>query len=470
MVFLFMMITKKLTTLAVLLSVCLLTSYAKPVNEATIVGYWQVTPESVEAMLRQQAGDEAIDEESLGKQIARHFLGKMVIEFSGTEFNQYRGGRPGRPMPYTVISVEDRTILLNIADKAELSITATQDSLSFVFPRSEEATTWTRLNSEQVADLQQQIDQFVNGPAATAETEQRFMWLMNASPEKAKAYLEKYPDLIEARTDKQQTLLHYTIRFEKEALTDLALAAGADVNVEDDSKETPFYLAATDSDFNKALVKRLLDAGANIDHKNDRNETAFQDAIDDEDLDKARALLELGAAVDANVEMGKKTPLFEAIEDEQTEIVELLIEAGANIHHTTFDSKDGALYVAARYGSLGTIKLLLAAGMDPNAGNANDWKPISNINYRDAKKIEAVKLLVAAGADINQLGAGNATLLSGAIRSKDTAFAKELIEAGADFEMKTSFGDTHYEKAQKADLTELVAFMDQKRSESPAVQ
>ena len=108
--------------------------------------------------------------------------------------------------------------------------------------------------------------------------------------------------------------------------------------------------------------------------------------------------------------------------------------------------------------------------MDPNAGNANDWKPISNINYRDAEKIEAVKLLVAAGADINQLGAGNATLLSGAIRSKDTAFAKELIEAGADFEMKTSFGDTHYEKAQKADLTELVEFMDQKRSESPAVQ
>jgi len=469
MVFFFRMITKTLTTLAVLLSACLLTGCAKPVTEETIVGYWQVTPDSVEAMLRQQAGDQAIDEDSFGKQIARHFLSKMVIEFSATEFNQYRGGRPGRPMPYTVVSVEDGTILLNIADKAELSITATQDSLSFVFPRSDQATTWSRLSSERVADLKQQIDHFVNGPDATAATEQRFMWLMNASPEKAEAYLGKHPDLVQARTPKQQTLLHYAVRFKKEPIVKFALAAGADVNAEDESKETAVNLC-TKFDLNEPLLKLLLDAGADIDHKNDRDENAFQDAIDDEDLDKARALLELGAAVDADVAIGNKTPLFEAIEDEQTEIVGMLLEAGANIHHTVFDSKDGALYVAARYGTLETIELLTAAGMDPNAGNANGWKPINNINFRDAEKIEAVKLLVAAGADINQLGAGNATLLSGAIRSKDTAFAKQLIEAGADFEMETSFGDTHYGKAQKADLSELVEFMDQKRSEASAAQ
>lgn len=469
MVFLFMMITKTLTTLAVLLSACLLNGYAKPVIEETIVGYWQVTPESVEAMLRQQAGDEAIDEDSFGKQIARHFLSKMVIEFSGTEFNQYRGSRPGRAMPYTVMSVDDGTIRLNIADKAELSITATQDSLSFVFPRSEQATTWTRLSSERVAGLKQQIDQFINGPDATAATEQRFMWLMNASPEKAEAYLEKHPELIQARTPQQQTLLHYAVRFKKNPLVKRVLAAGADVNAEDESKETAVNLC-TKFDLNAPLLKLLLTAGAEIDHKNDRDENAFQDAIDDEDLDKARVLLELGAAVDADVAIGKKTPLFEAIEDEQTEIVEMLLANGANIHHTAFDSKDGALYVAARYGTLKTIELLIAAGMDPNAGNAHDWKPINNINFRDAEKIEAIHLLVNAGADINQRGAGGRTLLSGAIRSKDTAFAKQLIEAGADFEMETSFGDTHYEKAQKANLSKLVEFMDQARSEASAAQ
>mgnify|MGYP000873785688 CR=1 FL=1 len=463
------MITKTLTTLAALLSLYLLAGCSKPVDEQTIVGYWQVTPESVEAMLRQQASEEGLAEENLGKQIARHFLNKMVIEFNGTEFNQYRGGRPGRAMPYTVISVADGTIQLNISDKAELSITATQDSLSFVFPRSKEATTWTRLSSEQVADLKKQIDLFVNGPAATAETEQRFMWLMNAPLDKVEAYLAKYPDLFQARTPKQQTLLHYAVRFDKEPIVKLALAAGADVNAEDDSKETVVNLC-TKFDLNEPLLKLLLDAGANIDHKNDRDRTPFQSAIRSEKLNKAQTLLKLGAAVDADVQIGEKTPLFVAIEDGQTEIVEMLLTNGADINHTIFDSKTGALYFAARYGSLESIQLLLAAGMNPNAGNANDWKPINNINFRDNEKIEAVKLLVAAGADINQRGAGGATLLYGAIRSQDTVFAKQLIEAGSDFEMETSFGETHYDKAQKAGLTELVEFMDQKRSESPAAQ
>ena len=469
MVFLFLMINQTLTALAALLSLSLLAGCSKPVNEQTIVGYWQVTPESVETMLRQQAGEEAIDDENFGKQIARHFLSKMVIEFSGTECNQYRGGRPGRAMPYTVMSVDDGTIRLNIADKAELSIAATQDSLSFVFPRSPEATTWTRLSSEQLATLQQQIDQFVNGPATTAETEKCFMWLMNAPIEKAEAYLEKHPELIQARTPQQQTLLHYAVRFKKKPLVKLVLVAGADVNAEDESKETAVNLC-TKFDLNAPILKLLLDAGANIDHKNGRDETALQDAIDDGDLDKAHALLQLGAAVDANVVIGEKTPLFEAIEREQTEIVEMLLTNGANIHHTVFDSKDGALYVAARYGTLETIELLIAAGMDPNAGNAHDWKPINNIDFRDAQKIEAIHLLVNAGADINQRGAGGRTLLSAAIRSKDTPLAKQLIEAGADFNMETSLGHTHYEQAQKAELTELVEFMDQKRSEPSTAQ
>jgi ankyrin repeat protein len=463
------MICKTRSSLTALLLLSLIAGCSKPVNEQTIVGYWQVTPESVEAMLRQQAGEQAIDEESFGKQIARHFLSKMVVQFSGTELNQYRGGRPGRAMPYTVMSDEDGTIQLNIADQTELSIAATQDSLSFVYPRSEQTTTWTRLSGEQVATLQQQIDQFVNGPATTAETEKRFMWLMNAPIEKAEAYLEKYPDLIQARTPQQQTLLHYAVRFKKEPLVKLVLAAGADVNAQDESKETAVTLC-TKFDLNAALLKLLLNAGADIDHKNDRGENAFQDAIGDQDLDKARALLALGAAVDASVAIGEKTPLFVAIEDEQTEIVAMLLANGANIQHTVFDSKNGALYVAARYGTLETIQQLLAAGMDPNAGNAHEWKPINNITFRDKQKIEAIQLLINAGADINQRGAGGTTLLSGAIRSKDTSFAKELIEAGADFEMVASFDETHYEQAQKADLTKLVEFMDQKRSEASVPQ
>ncbi len=440
---------------------------SKPTDEHSIVGYWKVSPESIEALLREQAGDAAVSEEDFGKQLARHFLNKMVIEFTGTECNQYRGGRGGKPMPYSIVSIENDVVTVNITDKVELSITVAQDSLSFPMPGKDKDFTWLRMREEQVAQLQQAIDEIENGPAATAKPEQRFMWIMNAAPEKVEAYLEKYPDLIEARAENQQTLLHYAVRFENEELAKLALEKGADVNAEDDSKETAFYIAATESEINESLIHLLLEAGSDIDHKNDwgGGETAFQYAIRRENLENAKMLHKLGAAVDAGVEIGKKTPLFVAIEDEQTEIVKFLIENGANIHHTTFDSKDGALYMAARYGTLETIELLLEKGMNPNAGNAHDWKPINNVTFRDKEKIEAMRLLTAAGADINERGAGDSTLLSGAIRSQDIVFAKALIEAGADFEMITSFEKTHYDKAKEAGLTELVAFMDQKRSE-----
>ena len=157
-----------------------------------------------------------------------------------------------------------------------------------------------------------------------------------------------------------------------------------------------------------------------------------------------------------------RRPLFDAIEDQQTEIVKLLIDNGANIHHTTFDSKDGALYVAARYGSLETIQLLLEKGMDPNAANENGWKPIGNVTFRDEEKIEAVKLLVAAGADIND---GQAKLLADAIWQGNVEFCKQLIDAGADFEMTTAQGMSSYDKAKQAGLSELVAFMDLKRTQ-----
>lgn len=451
-----------LPALALYVCTALFTGCTKPIDDQSIIGYWKVSPETVEAMLREQAGDTPISDEDLGKQLARHFLSKMVIEFSGTEFNQYRDGRSGKPMPYSVVSVIDGVITLNIAEKVELSITATKESLQFPMPGNEKEFTWLRMNDDELAKLQQAIDEIENGPAATAKTEQRFMWTINAPSEKVEAYLQKYPDLIEARTEEQQTLLHYAIRFEKEELAKRLLTKGADVNAEDDSKETAFYMVATDSEPNESLLKLLLDAGSDIDHKSDREETALAYAIDRERIENARMLLKLGADVDAKAEIGKKTPLFEAIEDGETEIVQLLIENGANLKHTTFDSKSGALYVAARYGTLEIIQLLLDKGMDANAENADGNKPITNIAFRDEQKIEAVKLLVAAGADINE---DQVKLLTDAIWREDVEFAKQLVEAGADFEMKPHLDKSAYEKAKAAGLTELVEFMDLKRSE-----
>jgi ankyrin repeat protein len=71
-----------------------------------------------------------------------------------------------------------------------------------------------------------------------------------------------------------------------------------------------------------------------------------------------------------------------------------------------------------------------------------------------------LKLLIDAGADINQRLPGGSTLLSSAIKRKEIDFAKALIEAGADYTLTISFGKSAYDLAKEAGLDELVALMD----------
>src|SRR5690606_20276879 len=126
--------------------------------------------------------------------------------------------------------------------------------------------------------------------------------------------------------------------------------------------------------------------------------------------------------------------------------------------------EQSALHVAARYGSLETITFLLDQGMAANIPDKNKAAPITEIRFRNKDRIEAVELLVKAGADINAQS-NHSTLLSDAIDRQKDDFAKQLIAAGADFDAKIGHRNSPYEMAKAAGRADLIAAMDAKRSQ-----
>ena len=84
------------------------------------------------------------------------------------------------------------------------------------------------------------------------------------------------------------TALHHATMRNRIDVIKLLLLEGADVNKQNDGKETPLHLAAQ---FNKTEVARLLiQNGADVNIRNDVNETPLDDA--DEGSEVERLLLQ----------------------------------------------------------------------------------------------------------------------------------------------------------------------------------
>lgn len=146
------------------------------------------------------------------------------------------------------------------------------------------------------------------------------------------------------------------------------------------------------------IIKSLVAAGTIS--KRDMSKL-LADAALSKRAEIVRLFLEAGADPNvtcANPDEGQRglTPLMLAVDvPEKIEIVRLLLQHGANPHVTT-NKGNTALYDAVDCGNQGVAKLLLAAGSKPSGPILHG--PV----YR--YEVELVKLLIAAGADLNAVG------------------------------------------------------------------
>jgi ankyrin repeat protein len=267
--------------------------------------------------------------------------------------------------------------------------------------------------------------------------------------EAVRALLKQKVD-VDASLGDGSTALHWAVHRDDMATVDLLLGAGARANVANDLGATPLHLACTNR--NGAMVGKLLKAGADPNATLERGATVLMECARAGDLAAVRALLARGANVNAKEPLHSQTALMWAAAQKHPEVVEALVELGADVkarsrtyaqtvvgegtqraereelNYTILKGGSSPLLFAARSGDVESTRILLAAGADANDLLPNDASALIVAAHSGHGKVAA--LLLEKGADPNNTAVGYSALHAAVLRS-DVELVKTLLAHGA---------------------------------------
>jgi uncharacterized protein len=284
-----------------------------------------------------------------------------------------------------------------------------------------------------------------------------------------RSFIQKKADVNVAEGD-GATALHWAAYRDDLEIADLLLKAGAKVNATNDLGATPLWAASQNG--SASMVKRLLDAGANPNLALLAGETPVMVAA----RGGYAAVVELLLAKGANPNgqgTRKQTALMWAASQKHPEAVKVLLahHADLNLRSDTYNEVmavpphgylpynltiphggETALMFAARVGDLESAKLLVAAGA--NVNDADAWGVSATTLAEHSGFGELTRFLLDKGANPNAAPNGF-TALHEAIMRRDEATIASLLDHGADpnTPLKTftptrrSSDDFHFEPA-----------------------
>src|SRR5574341_693640 len=124
-----------------------------------------------------------------------------------------------------------------------------------------------------------------------------------------------------------------------------------------------------------------------------------------------------------------------------------------------------ALHLAAHYGHEAIVKMLLAYGADPNARSNNDLAntPIHAAAAGGSKSLDALRALLANGADVNATQHGGYTALHAAAQNGDRAMVDLLLTRGANPSIKSTDGRDAASFAREKGHEEITGLFTQSR-------
>lgn len=255
------------------------------------------------------------------------------------------------------------------------------------------------------------------------------------------------------------TALHWAANLDNLALTDLLIRAGARVDAANDLGSTPLHLACTNR--SAPMVDRLLAAKANANAKLLNGETVLMTCARTGDAKAVKALLVHGADSQAKEQEHDQTALMWAAAQVHPDVVAMLIEFGADVRARSrtysqtvvgeqtqragreklnYDVVRGGstpLLFAARTGDAESAKLLLAAGADVNDSLPDGTSALVLAAHSGQGNVAA--LLLEKGADPNALGSGYTALHAAVLRS-DLNLVKALLAHKADPNIRMTKG------------------------------
>ena len=252
------------------------------------------------------------------------------------------------------------------------------------------------------------------------------------------------------------TVLHWAVRWDDLESVDLLLRAGANADAANAYGVTPLSLACINR--SALLVTRLLEAGADPNAATSMGETALMTCARTGNADAVTALLDHGAGnVNAREASRGQTALMWAVAQGHPDVARVLIERGADVHARTESrsllvSVGGRgderarelplggftpLLFAARHGDVESARLLLDAGADIDETGPDGASALVTASFSGHGELAA--FLLARGAEPNAAGAGYAALHTAVLRA-DARLVRTLMAHGAEPDIRLTAG------------------------------
>ena len=235
--------------------------------------------------------------------------------------------------------------------------------------------------------------------------------------------------------------LYWAIQSDDLPTAQLLIRAGADVKTPNRYGVTPIQIATING--NAAMIRVLLDAGADPNTVDLANQSALMNAVRSGELEAVRVLLDHGAKVDWMEPTYGQTALMFAAREASPAMVDLLLTRGASVSMRTRTGAAPAFRPANPPGGGSHGVGIVRSGL-PERGNRQPIPgSMTPLLYaaRDGK-VDAVKLLIAAGADVNEVEANGISVLLMAISNNRMDVARFLMEKGADVNHVDWYGRT----------------------------
>ena len=285
------------------------------------------------------------------------------------------------------------------------------------------------------------------------------------SVEAVKSLLARGANVNAKENTRDQTPLMWAVSQKKAAIAQVLIEHGANVNAHSKGDFTPLMFAARVGDVDSARI--LLAAGVNV------NEAMPASAGGMTPLLMASAsgheslslfLLEKGA--DPNTSDGRAAPLHYAVmkgkfRASMPELVKALLARGANpnvrFQRSAVRGLAGApgatpLILAAGDPDVSLMRILLAAGADPKLmtkSNATVLMAAAGVLQDEAftvqeqkESLEAVKLMVELGSDVNAVDEDGHAAVHGAANMYNNGVLQFLAEHGANLDAKDKHQQT----------------------------
>ena len=247
------------------------------------------------------------------------------------------------------------------------------------------------------------------------------------------------------------TALHWAVHRDDSALVDTLLRAGARANVADDTGATPLFLACTNR--NADIVGRLLSANANPNAALLSGETVLMTCARAGNATAVRALLSRGASLNAKETAHNQTALMWAAAQSHPQVVQALLERGSDVrarsrefaqtvssevtqragretlNYTVTRGGMTALLFAARSGDAESARLLVAAGADVNDALPDGTSALIVAAHSGHRLVAMALLEKGANPNAGRIGY---TALHAAVLRSDGDLVKALLARGAD--------------------------------------